>query len=233
MMQHLLFLHGAVGSLDQFVVLTNLLKDKFVVHSFNFSGHGGKPYAEDFSLGQFKIELFEFVHSLPEEAREKGLCVFGYSMGGYVAAMAAVEQPHLFSRLITLATKWHWDEASADKEASMVNPELIETKVPAFAQALASKHAPNNWKELLNKIAGLLRTIGQRPPLDMHILKTLSIPTLVIVGDRDKTVSIEETVDVYRTIPEARLAVLPGTAHPFEKVDTALLASLITSFIHQ
>jgi pimeloyl-ACP methyl ester carboxylesterase len=232
-MQHLLLLHGAVGSLDQFDALAELLSRSFNIHCFNFSGHGGKPYAEDFSLEQFKIELFEFVQSLPEETREKGLCVFGYSMGGYVAAMAAVEQPHMFSRLITLATKWHWEEASADKEASMANPELIETKVPAFAQALASKHAPNNWKELLNKIVGLLRTIGQRPPLDASALKTISIPTLVMVGDRDKTVSIEETLEVYRSIPAGKLAILPGTAHPFEKVDTALLANLITAFIHQ
>jgi pimeloyl-ACP methyl ester carboxylesterase len=233
MMKHILLLHGAVGSLEQFDALAELLSRSFSIHRFNFSGHGGKAFAEDFSLYQFKKELIEFANHLPEEAKATGLCVFGYSMGGYVAAMAAVEQPQLFSHMITLATKWQWDEWSAEKEASMANPDAIETKVPAFAQLLANRHAPNNWKVLLSNIAGMLKAIGQRPPLDANALKTISIPTLVMVGDRDKTVSLEETMETYRTIPAARFAVLPGTPHPFEKVDTALLASLITSFTHQ
>ncbi len=232
-MKHLLLLHGAAGSVDQFDTLTVLLKGQFVVHRFNFSGHGGQAFAEEFSLQQFKNELINFIDGLPPKVKEEGLNVFGYSMGGYVATMAALEQPQLFSRLITLATKWQWNEGIAEKEASMLNPEAIETKVPAFAQSLAKRHGTGNWKTLLNKVSGMLMEAGRRPPLDAEKLKAMSTPTLVMVGDRDKTVSIEETLETYRTIPAASFSVLSATPHPFEKVNVSLLANLITQFIDQ
>ena len=45
-MQHLILLHGALGSKEQLQPLATTLQNTFHVHSFNFSGHGGRPFAE-------------------------------------------------------------------------------------------------------------------------------------------------------------------------------------------
>jgi len=43
-MEHLLLLHGALGSKEQLAALALKLKDKYVVHTLNFNGHGGRPF---------------------------------------------------------------------------------------------------------------------------------------------------------------------------------------------
>jgi pimeloyl-ACP methyl ester carboxylesterase len=230
MEKHLLLLHGALGSRNQFDSLVPLLAPQFIVHRFNFSGHGGREFAHDFSLQQFVCEVLEFIGELPESVRQSGINVFGYSMGGYVAAMAQIQQPGKFARIASLATKWHWDYASAEKEALMLNPEGIEEKLPAFARLLAQRHLPNDWKELLHKTAIMMRDTGQRPPLDAKMVSDINIPALFMVGDRDKTVTIEETVNMFRHTPGSSLAVLPSTAHPYEKVDEPLLAKHLIDF---
>ena len=45
-MKHVLLLHGALGSLEQFDKLQTKLFANFIVHTLNFSGHGGLPIPE-------------------------------------------------------------------------------------------------------------------------------------------------------------------------------------------
>ncbi len=230
MKKHLLLLHGALGAQDQLDGIAALLSPHFELHRFNFSGHGGQPFANGFSLQQFTRELLDFLQALPDEVSNDRLHIFGYSMGGYVATMAQVQRPGSFTRMATLATKWHWDEASAAKEVSMLNPGLIEEKVPAFARSLAQRHAPNDWKELVNKTAAMMTETGQRTPIDASMLAGIDVPVLYVVGDRDKTVSIEETLHFHRNCPGSSFAVLPATPHPFDRINEPLLARMLIDF---
>jgi pimeloyl-ACP methyl ester carboxylesterase len=228
-MQTLFLLHGALGAAEQLAPMKAMLSRHYRVHSFSFSGHGGQPFATEFSIEQFSDELIAAIEVLPED--EKPVSVFGYSMGGYVATCAALIRPGLFDKIITLATKWHWDEATAARECAMLNPATIEAKVPAFAQQLAQRHAPNNWKELLQKTSALLVEMGKHPPLDISKAGLPFVPALLLLGDGDKTVSVEETTAVFRQWQGASLCVLPGTPHPLEKVDMGFLSQLIQWFL--
>src|SRR5688572_9682026 len=156
-MQHLLLLHGAIGSKEQLQPLAQTLQDKFIVHSFNFSGHGGQPFSVDpFSIPLFSIEIMEYL----EEKKIPQVHVFGYSMGGYAAMYLAKQHPGKIARIITLATKYHWDENIAAKEVKMLDAATIQEKVPAFAAQLQQRHAHNDWKELLDKTKQLLTGLG-------------------------------------------------------------------------
>jgi pimeloyl-ACP methyl ester carboxylesterase len=77
-MKHILHLHGAIGSKDHFDLLTKSLSDYYMVHQFNFSGHGGKEMKDKFSIELFADELMQWIN----EKQLDGLSVFGYSMGG-------------------------------------------------------------------------------------------------------------------------------------------------------
>ena len=183
----------------------------------------------EFSIQRFSGELLEFAAKLPAYARP--VSVFGYSMGGYVAVYTALQHPELFHGVATLATKWHWTPESAAREQALLDPAAIEVRLPAFARQLADRHAPNDWKELLLRTSDMLGAMGQRPPIDATNPPGLSIPALLMVGDRDKTVSIPETLAMHEAWPGSSMGVLPDTAHPFEKVDTALLTDLIRRFL--
>jgi esterase/lipase len=50
-MKDILLLHGAIGAKDQLQPLADALKDRYIVHTLNFSGHGGEAFAkEDISI---------------------------------------------------------------------------------------------------------------------------------------------------------------------------------------
>jgi len=226
--ENLLLLHGAIGCCDQFNSLTGPLSASAKTHAFNFTGHGGNPFqGNDFSIAGFAGEVIAEMNSRNIEKT----AVFGYSMGGYAGIFLAYHYPERIKCVMTLATKFNWDERIAEKETKLLDPETIGNKLPAFAEELRLRHAPNNWKELLNRTAMMLKEMGRDNPLKPEMLNQVKQPVLLMVGDRDKMVSLEETMDTYRLLPNARLSVLPGTPHPLEKVDPARLLFEITEFL--
>ena len=124
-MQHLLFLHGAIGAADQLQPIADQLKIKFHTHLFNFSGHGGKPQTEPFSIPTFAAEVLNYL----EEHKITKINIFGYSMGGYVALYLAKHHPEKINTIFTLATKFLWTPAIAQQEIKMLNAEQVDAIV--------------------------------------------------------------------------------------------------------
>ena len=44
-------------------------------------------------------------------------------------------------------------------------------------------------------------------------LQKITAPTLILQGDRDEGVDVEQALEMYRYIPNAELAVLPNASH--------------------
>ncbi len=227
-MKNLLLLHGALGAASMMEPLSERLSGSgFAPQTLNFSGHGGAPFAEGFGIGQFAEEVLRF---MDENGIEKA-DIFGYSMGGYVALNLASQYPDRVGRIITLATKFDWTPEGAERETKMLDPEKIETKVPAFAQQLADRHAPNDWKLLLRKTADMMLELGQRPLLPPAVLSKINHPCLICLGDADQMVSLAETTQAADALPNGQLRVLEQTPHPFEKVDLDAMHYVIHSFL--
>ena len=226
-MKHLLLLHGAVGSKDQLEPIRQSLSNDFEVSSFNFPGHGGEKEVEEFSIPFFAAQVLRWM----EQNRVKKISIFGYSMGGYVGLYLARFYPNAVEEIITLGTKLHWDQMIAAKETAMLNPEIIEQKVPKFAAQLAKRHHPSDWKIVLHKTVAMLTQMGVSNPLKAEDFYAIDVRVLLILGDRDKMVTLDETTFVYHKLKEAQLAIMPGTPHPIENVDPELLTALIKKFL--
>lgn len=217
-------LHGAIGSSGQLQQLAAKLSVQYDIHLFDFPGHGGKELPDvPFSIKLFAEAALDYI----QQHQLQQVSIFGYSMGGYVALYLARHHPQVVDKVFTLGTKFHWDEATAAKEIKMLDPHTIATKVPAFATTLARIHAPNDWKEILQRTANMLVAMGQNNPLHPEDYTHIKTPSLIMLGDRDKMVTLEETVTVSKQLPDARMAVLPGTPHPVEQVNPALVAYLM------
>lgn len=227
-MEHLLLLHGAIGSKDQWQPLIPLLEDRFVLHPINFPGHGNKALPEaDFSIPLFVKSV---LHYLDEQQIEKSSIV-GYSMGGYVAISLAKQFPERINKIITLGTKFHWNEMEAAKEIAKLQPDIIQAKIPAFAEQLSNRHPSAGWKTVLAQTAHLINDLGNKQYLSNTQWSGFSTPTLLMLGDKDKMVTLEETVALQKQLPNAQLAVLPDTAHPIEQVNLSLLVFVIKHFL--
>lgn len=222
----LILLHGAIGSRSQLKPLADLLSDSFEVYRLNFSGHGGEPFQDQFHIDQFAQELKAFIlhHRLEP-------FIFGYSMGGYVALKLAHQHHELTKKIMTLGTKFYWDEEIATKEIKMLNPDKMEEKIPAFAAQLKKRHSPNDWKKVLSETASMMTGLGQYNALSLKQHATIDTPTCVALGSEDKMVTLQETQDVAKALPNGHFLALEGDKHPIEQVDQKRLAQEIRTFM--
>jgi esterase/lipase len=227
-MKNLLILHGAIGSGEQFESLKNQLSTQYDVHTLNFSGHGGEPFESKFNIVQFADDVLSYLDSKKIESVD----VFGYSMGGYVALYLAKNTPERISKIITLGTKFNWTSEIAQQEIKLLNAEKIEEKIPAFAELLKQRHAPNNWKEVLARTANMMLEMGQNNPLNINDYKTIKHQVKIGLADQDEMVTKEETKAVANAIPNALFYHLHNSKHPIEKVDLQQLTHEIIDFIN-
>lgn len=225
----LLLLHGALGASQQFDTIIPALSEHYNIHQFNFYGHGHSEYpAEGISIAAFAQQLLDYIHS----NKLAPVAVFGYSMGGYVALVAALQQPEAFLKVGTLATKFNWTPETAAKETRMLDAKTLQEKVPAFAEQLKALHGEPGWEALLAGTAALMQQLGNDPPLTNKTLKNITIPVRVMVGELDTMVSVEETNAAFKSLPRGSMTILPGVKHPLEKVDCGVLIHAIRSAIN-
>ncbi|GAB3573594.1 alpha/beta fold hydrolase [Hymenobacter daeguensis] len=224
----LLLLHGALGSPETLQPLAGRLAADFTIKSFAFAGHGGREVnAETVTLPHMAEEVRAFLVK-----HETGPAhVFGYSMGGYAALLAASREPARFASITTLGTKLDWSPESAAAETRFLDPEKMLAKVPAFAEVLRQRHAPADWAAVVRAVAGLMTAAGAAPPLAAADFAALQVPVQVLMGDGDLTPERGNASQLLSAqLPRGRYAVLPNTPHPIERVDIEDLASRIRDF---
>ena len=225
----ILLLHGAIGASDQLLPLKDGLASLYRVHYMNFSGHGGQSMdTEKYAIPLFANDVIRFLDS----KNIAKVTILGFSMGGYVGLYLAKHHPERIDSVITLATKYNWDAAIAAKEVQMLNPDKIAEKLPAFAETLKQRHSPADWKDVLNLTAAMMLEMGNDSPLKPEDYAGITHPTLIMLGDRDKMVTLEETVAVYKALPNAQLCVLPKTPHPIEQVSVDLVVNVVKQFLN-
>lgn len=226
-MKTVLILHGAIGSKEQLLPLAQQLGQHYNCHCLNFEGHGDAPSEKkELSIANFAKNVLDYMEAHEIEKAD----IFGYSMGGYVGLFLARHYPEKANKIFTLASKFNWNEQSARKESKMLDPAIIEQKVPHFARALRERHS--DWKGLLEKTANMMLHMGQQPPLQQADFETISHTIRIATGDKDNMVPPEESLDVYRMLPNASFCVFSNTAHPIEKHDVKKLSGEIIDFFN-
>lgn len=225
-MKSLILLHGALGADRQMEPLKAHLEGKFDVHTLCFEGHGIRTTDRPLGIAHFSENLLDFLN---EKSLDKPL-VFGFSMGGYVALYTEALFPGTFEKIITLGTKFRWTPDIAAREVRMLQPEIIETKVPKFAAHQAKMHAPNDWKAVMRATADMMEAMGEKPPLNAVDLKAVKCPVHLLLGEKDTMVSEQETLEIKAVLKDATFGQLPGVEHPIEKLELSVLDRFLSDY---
>lgn len=221
---HLILLHGALGSKEQFAPVAELLSSNFTIHNLNLAGHGGREIPE----GPFTIDLLvEDLLQTMQQQEIRQVSFMGHSLGGYVALKLALQHPERVSRIFTLGTKFDWSPETVRQEVRQLNPAKIEEKVPHFATALKERHAPANWKHVLEKTAELMQHLGDGNALKTEDLPQIQQPVTIGVGALDKLVTRSESEQVAEALPNGKLKVFENFKHPLETVDVNALVAAV------
>ena len=58
----------------------------------------------------------------------------------------------------------------------------------------------------------------------------IAVPTLILIGDRDDLVPVEEATEMYRLIPRAELAIVPNSDHR-QAAENELALTMVLDFL--
>jgi pimeloyl-ACP methyl ester carboxylesterase len=223
MKRKLILLHGALGTSQQMLPVARRLNDYFDVHNILFNGHGVGNAGEVFDM----LSLAKQIHETGR-AGERSI-VFGYSMGGYAAITAAAFQPDLFDGIITLGTKFDWSVETLGKELQQLVPEKIREKVPLLASLLEERHG-SSWPALVEETANMMRKLSAQHEEIESKWPELKVPVLMLLGEQDKMVSVQESLLISEMLPAAKFTILAETPHQIERINIDLLCSEVISF---
>lgn len=149
--------------------------------------------------------------------------LLGYSDGAIVALLVAARRPDLVRALVFVAGVFHrdgWVEGVLDADAAP--PDFMRA---AYAQL--SPDGGDHFDVVARRIAAEHR---HEPSLSAHDLRAIPTRTLVMVGDDDE-VRLEHALEMYRHLPDAELAVVPGTSHgllPEKPLCNAIVLAFLT-----
>ncbi|MFE0413877.1 alpha/beta fold hydrolase [Streptomyces tendae] len=143
----------------------------------------------------------------------------GWSDGGVVALLVAVARPDLVRRVVVIGANFR-PATECFAAPGMLDAMTPESPDLAFFRELYEAVSPDgadHWPVVAAKVLDMWRT---QPTLTTEELARIQAPTLVMSGD-DDLMTLEHTADLYRAVPGARLAVVPGASHlvPLEKPD--------------
>ncbi len=171
--------------------------------------------------------------------------VVGCSMGGYALWAILRRAPQRVRAAVLVSTRATPDTAeqatNRRKMAELALREGVETAIPMVkrligARALDEPHIRDSVEGRIRRctpqgIAACQSAMAARPD-STPLLPGISIPCLVVAGDRDAIVSLEESRSLAEALPRAQLAVLPGSGHLPNLEDPFSFSDLAAGFLH-
>ncbi len=219
----LLLLHGGLADASGFALQTPAFAELYRVFVPDRRGHGQTPDVE----GPISYDLMadDTIAFMDAVGTGPGHLV-GWSDGGDVGLIVAIKRPDLVRKLVLMGANFSADGLTPEA-AAVFRPDSDTSMIPVMRD-MWSEHAvdPDRFDAVLDKMTHCWFDYAI-PPAD---LARIAAPTLVMVGDDDIT-RYEHTIELFETIPDAQLAVIPGASHlaPIEKPE--LVNQLVLDFL--
>lgn len=232
----LLLIMGLGMASDAWDTLPTRLAGRFHVIVFDNRGMGSSSA----SPGGFRIrDLADDAVRVLDAAGIAQACVFGISMGGMIAQELALHYPARVRALVLGATfgsqlRSHKPPLGVARDLLLVT--LFSRRPGRMARLLVSDEFmalhQDRFVAWMGRLGRPQRSAARRQILAIarheaeDRLPRLRVPTLVISGDRDRLVPVENSRRLARMIPRARLVEFPGVGHafPFERADETVRA---------
>lgn len=151
----------------------------------------------------------------------------GWSDGAVVGLLVAQRRPDLVDRLVLIGQYYN----SGGKIPGGLADEGLELDGDAisFLRTEYDQVSPDGPEHFPIVYAKTMHMVQTEPEIDLASFGAVTAPTLVLQGDRDE-VTVEHSVAVAAVLPNARLAVLPGShGLPIESPD--IVNPLLISFL--
>jgi pimeloyl-ACP methyl ester carboxylesterase len=222
----LVYLHGGFSDADELDPVRAMYAARFRVYSPDRRGHGRTPDVEgpiDFAAtATATIAFLEDVVGGPAD-------LVGFSDGATTALHVALRRPDLVRRMVMISGQYHYKGLLPDLFGSNLDDALAGIVQSPLAERYGqlSPDGAGHFPVVAEKV---MRSAFEEPRLDVGELSRVQARTLIVSAD-DDAIALEHTLDLYRGIPGAELAVVPGTSHVLILEKPELVARLVLDFL--
>ena len=216
----LVLLHPAPVDSRAFTPNLDGLSRHFRVYTQDRRGHGHTP--DPAGPLSYQVMATDTIAFLDTVVRGPAF-LLGYSDGAVVALLTAMRRPDLVRRLVFAAGVFHragWADGVLDNDDAP----------PEFMRDSYAEVSPDGREHFDVVMAKLAAEHANEPALTEHDLRSITTRTLIMIGDDDE-VRLEHAITMYRSMPAAELAVVPGTSHGLLAEKPDLCNQIITDFL--
>ncbi|TPX01962.1 alpha/beta hydrolase [Schumannella luteola] len=243
----LLLLHGGFCSLEHLRAQGEaLVADGYRVHAYERPGHGRTADVE--GRYSYDVALASLIGYLDAHGLER-MDVVGFSDGAILGLLLAREQPDRVRSLVAMSANLDYSGFSFAVDApdapagARVLTELRAADAADAADTAASA-APKPDLERMHYdrlspdgpahgdavMAKLVELWTEQPRIDTASLAAITARTLILSADRD-SVRVDHSLLIAASIPDAQLAIVPGSSHDLVADRPALVETLIREFL--
>lgn len=235
--QPLVLLHGAYSAIGtSFAGIIPELAKKRQVIALELQGHG---HTADTDRPISLEYLADDVAGLLRYLKIPKADLLGYSLGAGVALQTGIRHPEVTGKLILVSVSYKAEGIYPQLLAMLpsLTPEMMNgTPWKKEYDSIAPKR--ENFPRLVIKLKKLNESLQDVSP---NTIKAIKAPVMLVIGDAD-IIRPEHTVEFFRLlgggvigdmagIPNARLAVLPGTSHAVIMQRSSWLAAMADEFL--
>ncbi len=213
--------HGFTGNKEgTSLILEKLFNEKNIAtFRFDFFGHGESAgNFEDITVTEGMDDILCAIVFLKKQGYKK-IGLFGSSYGGFTALLAAARTNDLF----VLELKCPVSDYFGKLMAKLTKTEAEKWKKKGWTDYISSdgrKHKLNySFFSDANNDKGY------------EAAQKIKIPTVIIHGDADTVVPLEQSKKLASYIKDSKLIILPGCGHHFEGEDFTLSNDKFVNFV--
>lgn len=220
---NLVLIHGMGDNLNMWYHQLPVFSMRYRVITYDIRGAGQTESPE----GEYSVQVFaEDAYRLMKALEVENACFLGYSMGGRIALEVAVRHPEMVKAVICASSPIMLGPPPSGTPAQ--RPPMPDFTSEGAMEAFAEMHATSafspgfrdrnpdeferymrvklyNTPEGLGRLMGSLGGIGS--PLGAAAIKC---PVLLIAGEKDSLISVEQAVKARDSIPGSKLVTLPA-----------------------
>ena len=203
----LFLLHGYTQSSKSWKPYVKAYDGEYEVYLIDLTGHGrSEPFKEDLSIKSVAQDLNSLVQYLQLEK----INAIGFSFGGDVLYQLAIINPPLIESMITIGAVGTWT----------IND------FPEYLEAFTFENR-NNFPWLKTSHEGDEQVRALMAQFKNYIIKlsdaelqSISPEVLIMIGDDDEGMDMEEVIRVKKNLPKSDLWILPNVAHGAHEGET-------------
>ncbi|OXA93752.1 alpha/beta fold hydrolase [Flavobacterium hercynium] len=210
-----LVLHGGIfGSTFEMYHFIDSLKVNHKVIAISTRGHGKSEMGSQPHTYQLKAKD---AATILNAVTKDSVTVIGFSDGGYTGFMLASIYSDKVKKLVVIGAG---ERHPGDSPNAITIEQALVLDKPFWDQQLALMPEPKKLGELFTRVQDEFNT---KLVADKKLFSTIKCPVLIMVGDHDNFISVENASHASKSITMGQLSVIPGAGHGafFEKWSVA------------